>query len=147
MNKETLSFTTRNIPTNVEERKAYLVEYYQKHIQGKTILNEDTGLSITFTKAGRLKATDRHNSIETTAVIKNILGVLKTAKYNNFGEPKPAHYKKFPTIQKFINFKCKVKVDDVIKNYRISCILLKGNKIHYDLHESSLAYAIAKGKV
>jgi hypothetical protein len=144
--KAALSFTTRNIPVNFHERKKYLIEFYKRTIQGKSVVNMDTGLTINFTYIGRKKTAKRHNSVETTVVIKNIMEVLRNAVYNNFGEPQPHHIKKFGSIKSFVNFKIKVVIDGEVKNYRICCLILKGNKVQYDLHESSIEYAIKQGK-
>jgi Large polyvalent protein-associated domain 3 len=141
-----LSFSSHGIPTNDTERKIYLNEHYRTHTKNKSVVNTQTGIEIFFNSDGRKKTAKRHNNLHTSVVIKNVFTILKHAQYNNFGKPKPKHIINFPSILMFINFKIKVRIDGVIRNFRISCMILKGNKVQYDLHESSLDYAITTGK-
>lgn len=141
-----LSLSTTNIPHGLDERKSFLIKYFKENIQGKSTINIDTGLSINFGRNSRMKTAERHNSKETTVVIMNIIIVLQNATYNNFGDPKPKHLLKYPSLKKFVNFKCKIRIDGKVKDYRISCMILQGNKVQYDLHESSLEYATCSGK-
>lgn len=59
---------------------------------------------------------------------------MQLAEYNNFGKPKPNDPK---TLQGYLNFKVKCKVDRVIKTYRITVLLYKNNKAFYN-HEMNI---------
>ena len=107
-------------------------EYYTKHLQGKNIVNTDTGIRIYFTSAGKGKLSfggTIHS--KKAAVTKCLYQLLKVAEYNNFGQRKIADKS---NVLGYLNFKAKVKIDGKLEQARIAVMVKTDGKFYYS-HE------------
>lgn len=105
-------------------------DYYKTNLQGKFVVNEDTGITIVFTSDGLGKAiSNRRIGKYNAAAMKVINQMLKVAEYSNFGERKPTDKK---DIIGYLNFKAKVKIDGQIMYFRIAVKLRNDMKAYYN---------------
>lgn len=107
-------------------------EYYTNHLQGKTIVNENIGIKIFFSSAGKGKfAYGGTMYSEKVTAVKIIAELLQYAEYNNFGERKETDKK---NVIGYLNFKAKGKINGKLKHFRISIQFKIDGKFYYN-HE------------
>jgi len=107
-------------------------DFYNKNLQGKSVINKDLGITIHFKSAGKGELSyGRALHAKKVAVIKCLETLMEVAEYNNFGKRKD---KDNETVLGYLNFKAKVKIDNKMENVRISVLLKKNGKAYYN-HE------------
>ena len=130
-----------------KELTKLMYQYYGKHIQGRQIINRDTGIEISFTSLGKGKSTYGRkigkqpilvNSHIATA-IKNIIPLLEYAIFSGYVyRLKPIHYKQ--NGYRFWNFYAKLIIDGKLYLFSIP-VLEKKNTMKF---QYSIDYAIKK---
>ncbi|MDR0438061.1 MAG: hypothetical protein LBH22_07165 [Bacteroidales bacterium] len=120
----------------VEHLGKYVKSYYEKNIQGRSIINEHLGITISFTSIGKGKIAYGSKTLyaKKVAVVQCLPELLSVAKYNNFGVRKPDDK---TNIVGFLNFKGKVKINGMIENVRLSVMLRTDGKFFYN-HEVNI---------
>jgi hypothetical protein len=124
-----------NEPT-VEHLGKYIKTYYEKHIQGKSVINKHLGITVSFTSLGKGKIAygNKIPYAEKAAVVQCLLKLMRVAKYNNFGVRKPNDKS---NVVGFLNFKGKVKINGKTENIRLSVIFRTDGKFFYN-HEVNI---------
>jgi len=117
----------------IQEVKTYMKSYYLEHIEGKQIVNKDKGITIKFNANGRNKTLNWLTKRE-AVVLKNIVYLLKTAKFSNVKTPKPKHEKQ--GVLFFMNFQIKCIVDNQKTNFHVAVKITKQGSFQYDLYEN-----------
>lgn len=109
--------------------------YYHKNLKGKSVVNKHLGITVTFSNEGERKIYRGSALYPYKAIVLlKLKQLVEVAEYNNFGKPKPNDPK---TLQGYLNFKVKCKIDGVVKNFRIALLLYKNNKLFYN-HEMNI---------
>lgn len=125
--------TTQFKKMDSNEIQKFCIEYYRTHYQGKSVLNDEKKLSITFSAIGRNKTARNIFTPNRAGILLKLHSIIKTAKFTSFGHPKPNHIKKFNAIG-FLNFKNKISVDGVVTQCRITIIINNNGKFQYSLN-------------
>jgi hypothetical protein len=109
--------------------------YYHKNLKGKSVVNKHLGITVNFTENGSRKIYRGSALYPYKAIVLlKIKELMQHAEYNNFGKPKASDPK---TLQGYLNFKVKCKINKEIKNFRITVLLYKSNKAFYN-HEMNI---------
>jgi hypothetical protein len=123
--------STKGISTNRKK----VAEYYNKHIEGKVVVNKDINIPIQFTKIGQSKiAYGEAIYRKKVAILQCLPEIIRNAKYNNYGNRKPQDAKK---IIGYLNFKAKVLIDGKVENIRIAVRFQSNGKFYYN-HEVNI---------
>ncbi|MDR0927335.1 MAG: hypothetical protein LBO69_06165 [Ignavibacteria bacterium] len=117
------------------DTRRYVYDFYKEHLQGKSVVNKDKGITIHFTSIGRKKIAYGEAMYATKAAIITCLKeLLEVAEYNNFGLRKT---KDKSNILGYLNFKAKVMIDGQLKHVRIAVVMTKDYKFYYN-HEVNI---------
>ena len=117
-----------------ENLSDYIRNYYTKHLQGKTVVNQHLQMAIFFGAIGKSELSyGRAIYAKKAAVIQCLETLVEIAEYNNFGERKPTDK---PSVHGYFNFKAKVFINGKLEHVRIS-VLFKNNKAYYN-HEINI---------
>ena len=112
--------------------RKYVSRYYTEHIQGKTIKNKHTGLTIYFGADGKSKlAAGGSMYAKKAALVQCLPELLEHATYSNFGHRKPTDE---PNVFGFANFKAKVYIDGKLEHAHIAVTVKTNGKAYYS-HE------------
>ena len=107
-------------------------EYYAIHLQGKSVVNLATNITINFTSDGKGKiGSNKVMHPPKIAVVQKLQQILEVAEFNNFGQRKENDKQ---SILGYLNFKAKVKIDGKIENLRIAVVMKTDGKVYYN-HE------------
>lgn len=130
------SVTTTDIPKkSLSDMRKYVRDKYTSCIQGKTIKNKHTGLTIFFGSDGKGElAHGRSMHAKKAALVNCLIPLLENAEYNNFGQRKEKDEK---NVFGYANFKAKAFVDSKLVNVRITVIVKNNGKAYY-CHEISI---------
>ena len=111
----------------------YVKSYYEKNIQGHSVINEHLGITVSFTSLGKGKIAYGGKELyaKKVAVVQCLLELMRVAKYNNFGIRKESDKS---NVVGFLNFKGKVRITGKIENFRLSVMLRTDGKFFYN-HE------------
>jgi len=122
--------------TNIADVRKAVYEYYRLNIMGETIINKDKGHKILFTNkpGGRKIAFGGSFYKQKAEAVKIITGLMKEAKYNNWGSPKKTD-KKY--VIGYLNYKAIGKIDGKIYYFRIAVQLRKDGNMYYN-HEINI---------
>ena len=113
----------------------YVRQEYSAHVQGKTVINHDCGLTIYFGSDGKAElAHGRAIYAKKAALVQCLPQLMEVAEYNNWGQRKQKDPK---SVFGYANFKAKAKVNGEIVNVRISVIVKSNGKAYYH-HELSI---------
>jgi hypothetical protein len=119
----------------IYELRKIVLSWYKQNYAGKTVVNKCIGVPIHFTTRGGNKLSIGGGMYPLKAELIRVLPeILEQAVYNNWGDRKtkdPAH------IIGYLNFKCKVQIDEKIKNLRIAVQMQKNGKIYWN-HEINM---------
>ena len=120
----------------VEHLGKYVKSYYEKNIQGRSVINKHLGITISFTSIGKGKIAYGNKTLyaKKVAVVQCLPELLRVAKYNNFGVRKPDDK---TNVVGFLNFKGKVKINETIENVRLSVMFRTDGKFFYN-HEVNI---------
>ena len=122
----------------IKERKdlrKYVIDYYTKNVQGKTVVNEDIGLTIYFGSDGKAElAHGRAIYAKKAAIVQCLPELMKVAEYTNFGGRK---FRDEATVFGYANFKAKVRIDGHIEHVHI-VVIVKANGKAYYCHEVNI---------
>lgn len=106
-------------------------QYFNDHLKGRTIVNDETKIPIRITVASARKTAFGEAMYHKKAELVRILPeLLKVAKYNNFGQRKPQDSVE---ILGYLNFKAKCMLDGKIEHVRIAVRFQKGGKFYYSM--------------
>ena len=112
-----------------------VASYYKEHIQGKTVVNKHTGLTIYFGSDGKAElAHGRATYSKKVAVLQCLPRLLEVAEYNNWGNRKKTDEK---YVFGYANFKAKVRIDGKLECARITVVVKANGKAYYN-HEISI---------
>ncbi|MCL2027590.1 MAG: hypothetical protein FWG79_03785 [Bacteroidales bacterium] len=115
-----------------DDLSQYIKQYYKENLQGKTVLNKDLNVMISFTSFGQGKvAYGGRKTARKAAVIQCLDKLVEFAQYNNFGIRKPTDPQ---SVLGYLNFKAKVKIDGVVEHVRITALIKKSGRLYYN-HE------------
>ena len=105
----------------------YVKSYYEKNIQGHSVINKHLGITISFTSIGKGKIAYGNKTLyaQKVAVVQCLPELLRVAKYNNFGIRKPDDK---TNVVGFMNFKAKVRINGMLENVRLSVMLRTDGK-------------------
>ena len=121
--------------TDRKDLAKVIKDFYNKNLQGKSVINRDLGIIIHFTSAGKSElAYGRALHAKKAAVIKCLAKLIEEAEYNNFGERKETDKN---NVVGYLNFKAKVKIDKIVENVRITVLLKKDGRAYYN-HEINI---------
>lgn len=112
------------------ELKKYVRAFFNENFRNKTVKNTHKGISIKMSMSGlkHLFNARRSGFVKIKAVMA-LDEMLKYAEYSNFKEPDANDTL---DILGYFNFKCKVKVEENVQNFRIVVRLTKDGKFYYD---------------
>lgn len=115
--------------------RQYVKTEYTANVQGKTVRNRHTGLTIYFGSDGKAELSSGRAIYAKKAALVQCLPILmEVAEYNNFGTRKD---KDEANILGYANFKAKVKINQKIEHVRIT-IRIKTNGKGYYCHEINI---------
>lgn len=98
---------------------------------GMEVINKDFGIPIKITvTSGRKTSKGEAIYSKKAAVVLILPEIIKNAKYNNWGNPKPTDGQ---NVKGFLNFKCKCKIDGRLECIRIAVQFQKGGKYYYNI--------------
>ena len=107
----------------------YMSKFYAENLQGKSVVNKDLGMTITFTSVGKNEISyGRALYAKKAAIITCLEKLMEVAEYNNFGERKETDKK---NIIGYLNFKAKVLINDKLENVRITVQFKKDGKMYF----------------
>jgi len=110
----------------------YVKQYYRKNLQGKNVINKHLNVRVSFTSLGQGKiAYGGRKTMKKAAIIQCLDKLVEVAQYNNFGIRKPTDPQ---SVLGYLNFKAKVKINDVLEHVRITVLIKKNGKMYYN-HE------------
>ncbi len=113
----------------------YIRTEYTKNIQGKTVVNKHSGLTIYFGSDGNAELSNgRRLYAAKAAIVQCLPTLLEHAEYNNFGQRKFTDEK---NVFGYANFKAKVRIDNKIQHVRIAVVVKTNGKAYY-CHEISI---------
>lgn len=122
------------VRTHTNLRK-YVKDYYRANVQGKTVVNEDIGLTIYFGSDGKSELAHGRAMYASKAALVQCLPLLLTvAEYSNFGARKDKDEK---NVFGYANFNAKVRIDGKLEHVHISVIVKTNGKAYYS-HEVNI---------
>lgn len=115
--------------------RQYVRDYYAANVQGKTVVNEDIGLTIYFGSDGKAElAHGRAMYASKAALVQCLPTLLKVAEYSNFGTRKDKDEK---NVFGYANFNAKVRIDGKIEHIHIAVKVKTNGKAYYS-HEVNI---------
>ncbi len=112
------------------ELKKYVKDYYLKHIDGKAVKNQHTGVTILLRKPGlqHLLYHGKSGYTKFKAVVK-LPEMLHSAIFCNFKNPDNTDSK---DVFGYANFKSKVEIEEKVHLFRIVVRITKDGKFYYN---------------
>jgi hypothetical protein len=109
----------------------HVKSYYEKNIQGCSVVNEHLGITVSFTSVGKGKIAYGGKTLYTkkVAVVQCLLELMRVAEYNNFGVRKSDDKS---NVVGFMNFKGRVRINGKIETVRLSVMLRTDGKFFYN---------------
>ncbi len=131
--KQFSSLTAKEIRNNV-------YNYYRDNLQGKQIVNKDTGITISFNKDGRHKTASLNASIPKSIVICNLLELLKDAKRTKTSliKKNSSLYRNIKGATLVINFLISCRVDNKVYKFICGIVVTNDGKFQYSLYHNEI---------
>jgi Large polyvalent protein-associated domain 3 len=112
-----------------------IAAFYKENIAGKTVVNAHKGITVIFSKTGENKlAFGGRVYPKKAALVEVLTQMVKQGEFSNFGNAKE---KDGDNVVGFLNFKCKVQIDDKIENVRFTVQMRNDGKFYYS-HEVNI---------
>lgn len=112
------------------ELKEFIKDYFNKNLRGKSVKNLHKGVTVKISRTGLNHLLYARNigyvKIKAVVVLDKM---LKHAEYTNFKEKDENDSK---DILGYLNFKCKVKIENKIQLFRLVVRLTTAGNFYYD---------------
>lgn len=121
--------TTVILPLKPLEVRKLVYRIYRESFSGTKVINESKSILILFTQLGAKKTAFGGGIYPKKAVlISGLDKIVKYGEFTNFGSPKPSDAK---YVVGYLNFKCKVIIDNKPELLRYSIQLRNDGKFYY----------------
>ena len=115
----------------LQQLRSLVFNYIRSNYSGTIVTNLDTGLPIIISvTSARKTAFGEAIYLKKASVAIVLPDIIRYAKYNNWGNPKPTDG---PNIIGYLNFKCKCVIDGKTENIRLAVQFQKGGKYYYNI--------------
>ncbi len=112
-----------------------VLKWYRSNLSGKKVINQCLGIPIIFSSSGGNKlAMGGSIYLYKAELVRALPLIIEHATYCNWGERK---VKDSPMVIGYLNFKCKVKIDNKFKHLRIAVRLQKDGRLYCN-HEVNI---------
>jgi hypothetical protein len=124
-----------NTKTSKDLRKS-VSKWYRKNLAGKIITNKCLSIPINFSVTGGKKlAMGGAIYLHKAELVRILPDILEHATYNNWGDKK---LKDSAIVIGYLNFKCKVRIDNIEKHVRIAVRMQKDGRLYWN-HEVNIS--------
>ena len=115
----------------LQQLRTIIFKRIRSEYSGMVVTNLDTRLPIIISvTSARKTAFGEAIYYKKAASVLVLPDIIKYAKYNNWGAPKPTDG---PNIIGYLNFKCKCNIDGKHENVRLAVQFQKGGKYYYNI--------------
>ncbi|MDR0814146.1 MAG: hypothetical protein LBN37_00175 [Bacteroidales bacterium] len=117
--------------TEIANLRVSVKQFYNDHLKGKTVVNQDKGISVIFSRGGRDHVLyGRGIGFEKLIAITKLDDMVRNAKFCNFKNPDDDDDVK--KIVGYMNFKVPVDINGQICHFRIVVRITMEGKFFYD---------------